>query len=348
MHLSLLPFSSSLAAVLLMAAAGVQAGSVQVRSASTSFFGGTTVTSTGNLVITGNNNAASQLQKLTFSTGSVTTGNRTTLSSVLPLRFPGAPLTGPAGLPFALSSVISALSQAGVLPTSSPVFSGSTSRTTLTGNVSLSGNISTGLQTVVNSIATTNKTVELTKAGTGTLILTSANTFTGTGVTQGTLTVSNPGSVVSTTALTQGQITSTLLTVSTAANVTLSAPINTGTTGVSLAGTGILTLTSGNHTFAGPIVMRAGSLVVSVPLSLNEADPGTAFSDSNPASLIESDGGALFPVGTTVKVLGLKGPSASSPVATIENQSAGAMIIKRTSTGGMSFMTTSGGMTGAP
>jgi autotransporter-associated beta strand protein len=106
---------------------------------------------------------------------------------------------------------------------------------------------------------------------------------------------------------------------------------------------GTITLNSSANAFAGPILLKAGSLVLGVATSLDEADPGTAFSESNPVSLIDSEAGALFPVGTTVRVNGLMSPTAASPTATIENESAGAMIIKRTSSGGLSFRAVPGG-----
>ena len=317
MRLPPFKFSSSLAAVLLMAAAGVQAGSIQIRSGSSTFFGGTTVTSGGKLVLTGNS-ATPTLQNLTISSGPLTAGDHTTASSVLPLQFPGAPLMGPAGLPFALSTVMSLLSQTGVLPTT-----GATSGTVLNAspNFPVAGAITT------NSAA-------LTKTGSGMLTLTSANSYTGAGVvTQGTLTVSNTGNV---TAIGTGNLTSTQIS-------------NSGVAGTITVSSGTLNVANAGSLFASQlkfadgaqpkiILAGTGTLGFSIPMSVDETDPGTAFSESNPASLIDTEAGALFPPGTTVRVNGLANTVSGPVTATIVNQSATAKVIKRTSTGGMLFV----------
>src|SRR3569623_523420 len=97
----LLPLMYSLAAMQLMVTEEVQAGSVQVSIGASMSPGGTTLNVGGTLQITN----TGSLQDLTSSPAS--SGTPAKPSPVLPLQFfSGAPLMGPAGLPFAMSSVM--------------------------------------------------------------------------------------------------------------------------------------------------------------------------------------------------------------------------------------------------
>lgn len=306
---------SLLAAMSFMAAGNAQAGGFQVSSGAYSFNDRATTSLGG------------PLQKLTVNSAS------TDAQDKLSLQFPGAPVTGPAGLSFTVNAVLSLLTHGGLLATS-PTASGTSTGASLT----LGTSTSTAFRTV--GVISNSTPATLTKTGAGSLTLSGASSPT---LTQGTLTMNIAGGGTAAAGAPLTLTGNAVNSVGAAGNIIVSTPItSTGTATVGAAGAGTLILTSSANTFSGPLVIVSGSLVLAVATSLDETDPGTAFSESNPVSLVDTEAGALFPVGATVRVNGLMNPSATSPTATVVNHSGGTMIIKRTSSGGLSFMVPSG------
>lgn len=322
-------FSSSLAAVLIMAGIEAQAGSLVLTGQSHSTFaGGTTLVGQKNATL-----AVSPLQ--------ATTNSHLTIAAVQPLQSQGAAVYGQASLPYALGTTLSLLPQIGTLLKPEPAPAGTTTikqvRLSTASPLDTSAHLAVTSDTVniiQPSVVTSANTVALASAVPLSPAYSSGSQQTwASGTSSPTLHLSGtPSSQVQNLL---GSVIGSLFTSATlGSSITVTSGVHIFRANTTIAGTG-------SATFLSPIlILGSGSLILSMPTSVDETDPGTAFSESNPVDLITSESGALFPVGTSVRVHGLMGPTAgtgSGVTATIINNSQTAMIIKQTSTGGLSF-----------
>lgn len=163
------------------------------------------------------------------------------------------------------------------------------------------GNISSSSSVVNNSVLTFNRntassplistpisgTGAVNQIGSGTVILTDSNTYTGlTTISAGTLQVGN-GGTVGTLSGTSGIVNNSVLAFSRSNALAITAPIS-GSGAVNQIGTGTTTL-SGTNSYTGATTISAGALSVSVTANLGGA-----------ASSLVFDGGTLQLTGATL------------------------------------------------
>jgi autotransporter-associated beta strand protein len=130
----------------------------------------------------------------------------------------------------------------------------------LTGSVNISGNVLSDAALTVNSGATTSGAISgalsggmsLTKAGSGSLLLTGANTYTGA-------TTVSAGQLVGNSSSLQGAITNNAAVTFDQVSDGTYAGLMSGTGSLTKAGVGILTLSAANN-FSGGVFVEAGSL----------------------------------------------------------------------------------------
>ena len=152
-----------------------------------------------------------------------------------------------------------------------------TSGYTVTGNTLTLGGVSPTIGVVSGGSATVGSviagTAGLTQAGPGTLILTGANTYTGTTtISAGTLQIGSGG----TTGSVAGNIVDNAALVFNRSNATTYAGVVSGTGSLTKSGAGTLTL-MGANTYTGGTTINVGTLAVNTDANLGAASGGLTF-----------------------------------------------------------------------